>query len=80
MDLIIDDGRDLDRIEELIHDFHKEARNRYGVERLNIARAGDIEVKEVNYPFEIREKDGSEWIEDIRNRPGGVGGKRHINM
>lgn len=80
MATLTNDGYDLDRIEELIHDFHKEARNRYGVERLNIARAGDIEVREVDYPFEIREKDGSEWIENITHRPGGVGGKRHINM
>lgn len=68
------------RLEDILREFHREAHNRHGVERLNVARVGDIVVREVNFPFEVREVDGKEWIEDIHGLAGGVGGRRHINM
>jgi hypothetical protein len=72
--------RETDKLQDVLREFHREAHNIHGVERLNVARVGDIVVREVNFSFEVREVDGKEWIEDIRGVAGGVGGRRHINM
>jgi hypothetical protein len=49
-------------------DFHREARNKHNVERLNVARVGDIAVYEVDGPFEVHENDGAERVVDVRRR------------
>ncbi|KAK5175146.1 uncharacterized protein LTR77_000283 [Saxophila tyrrhenica] len=56
-----------DRLEEILKDFHREARQKFNVERIMCARVGDLAVQEVVGPFEVREKNGAEWIVDARN-------------
>ena len=65
-----------DKLENNLQEFHKEAHRRYNVERLVVARVGDIVVREVSGPFEIRENDGCERIE----RVGDVGHRRIVHL
>jgi hypothetical protein len=62
-----------DKLEEILLEFRKEANSRFQVSRLVVARVRDLEVHEVNFPFEVRESDGKERIVV-------VSGRRTINM
>ena len=61
------------KLEEIVKDFHREANSRFQVSRLVVARVRDLQVHEVNFPFEVREEEGKEKIVD-------VSGRRSINM
>ena len=51
-----------------MRDFHKEANNRFNVERIVVARVGDIFVQEVSWPFEVRQNEGREWVANVGRR------------
>lgn len=58
----------VEHLEEIVRDFHREAHVKHGVERIVCARVGDLIVQEINWPFEIRETEGSERVVDVSHR------------
>lgn len=56
------------KIEDVLREFHREARIKFGVANLNLARVRDLEVYVVDFPFEVRRVDGKERIVDVRNQ------------
>ncbi len=46
-------------------DFHRDARQKFSVERIVCARVNDLAVQDVTGPFEVRERDGAEWVVDV---------------
>lgn len=57
-----------DKLEEILARFHLEAKTKFGVQRIVVARVLDLVVEEVACPFEIRETEGQEKIVDVRRR------------
>ena len=53
----------VDKIEDLVQEFHHEAKKRSGFEIRGIAKGHDLRLEEVSYAFEIREVDGCEGLE-----------------
>ena len=48
--------------------FHKDAKAKFGVERIMIARVTDLFVQGVGVPFEVRDVDGQEKVCDVSRR------------
>ncbi|EMC96715.1 hypothetical protein BAUCODRAFT_34106 [Baudoinia panamericana UAMH 10762] len=59
-----------ERLDEIIADFRREAKQRYGIDRMMLSRGGDLFVEKVpaGLAFEIRETEGMETIFDVSLR------------
>ena len=57
-----------DKLEESLAQFHRDAKAKFGVDRIVTSRVGDLFVKEVGFAFEIRETEGEEQLWDVSRR------------
>ncbi|KAK5116582.1 hypothetical protein LTR85_009207 [Meristemomyces frigidus] len=57
-----------EKLEEVMTQFHHEAKTKFNVERIVTARVGDLFVEEIDVPFEIRESEGQETVFDVSRR------------
>jgi hypothetical protein len=57
-----------DQLEDLMTQFHYEAKAKFNIDRIVTARVGDLFVEEVSVPFEIREHEGQERVVDVSRR------------